>query len=79
MLMLYRMLRDCNHGIYGKLLKNHEYELTEKEVSGLLRFVEPVEVRESPFTVETGEKLSSSPVAQVSREKMQKKREKSAR
>ena len=79
MLMLYRMLRDCNHWIYGKLLKNHEYELTEKEVSGLLRFVEPVEVRDSPFTVGTGVESSSSPAAQVSREKMQKKREKLAR
>lgn len=77
--MLYRMLRDCNHGIYGKLHKGREYELTEKEVSGILRFVEPVEVRGSPFTVETGGELSSSPAAQASREKMQKKLEKSAR
>lgn len=77
--MLYRMLRDCNHGIYGKLHKGREYELTDKEVSGILRFVEPVEVRDSPFTLETGGESSSSQVAQVSREKMQKKREKLAR
>lgn len=77
--MLYRMLRDCNHGIHGKLHKGREYELTDKEVSGILRFVEPVEVRDSPFTLETGGESSSSQVAQVSREKMQKKREKLAR
>ena len=74
MFMLYRMLRDCNHGIYGKLHKGREYELTDKEVSGILRFVEPVEVREVPFPSEIQSDSSSLPAAPASQSKTQKRR-----
>ena len=74
--MLYRMKKTCLHGIYGKLLKDHEYELTDLEVGGILRFVEPVEVREIPFPSEDQNDSLSLPVGLVSQSKTQKRRAK---
>jgi len=74
--MLYRMKKTCLHGIHGKLLKDHEYELTDLEVGGILRFVEPVEVRGIPFPLEIQKDSSLLPVAPVLQSKTQKRRAK---